>query len=145
MSLSTLSDSGDVQVNEERQPLLVRGKTAVSKDSVVTATALPKWKKLTLTNDWKYGGFSTCQVAYYKDAQKVVHLRGSAYDGIGYVFRLPSGTRPAKALYLPVYALNGAPGGMLVTTAGYVYVFDVNSNSSTQDFTSFDGVQFRVP
>lgn len=42
----------------------------------------PERYKLTLTNGWQYGGFGSSHAAYYLDASRIVHLRGSARAGM---------------------------------------------------------------
>jgi len=105
-----------------------------------------KWHNLTLLNGWSYGGFGSFHVAYYLDANHVVHLRGSAHSGVytKATFRLPSGIRPSHILSMPVYASNNSVGEMNILPNGQVIVFDQASGNNVRDFTSFDGVSFPL-
>jgi hypothetical protein len=122
--------------------------TAVSQDASVAKGALPAWRNLTLTGGWVHGGFDSYRAGYYKDAQQVVHLRGSAMNGDPgqSVFRLPRGYRPSHTLWLPVYAFNGSAGGLEILPTGRAWLFDASgSNANVVGYSSFDGISFRVP
>jgi len=107
--------------------------------------SLPAWHSLTLIGGWKYGGFSSYHVAFYKDSQNIVHLRGSLAGGTGTnAFRLPAGDRPAHDLWLQIYAYGGASGGMEITPDGFADPFDPTGTDAVA-FTSLDGISFRVP
>ena len=109
---------------------------------------LPSWHTLTLTGGWVYGGFGSYQAAWYKDAQHVVHLRGSAKFGnsLQPVFQLPAGARPANAVFVPVYAANGSFGGLWIKPDGHAQLFDsTGTNKNVHAYASLDGVSFRVP
>jgi len=109
--------------------------------------SLPAWHSLTLIGGWKYAGFGSYHAAFYKDAQHVVHLRGSVARGTGRnAFRLPKGDRPAHTLWLPVYAFQGSSGGLEITPDGFASPFDPTSNNANvTNYTSLDGISFRVP
>lgn len=124
------------------QPTMAESQTAS-----VAKGALPSWHNLTLRNGWVWGTYDSYKAGYYKDAQQVVHLRGSAASGDPalVVFRLPRGYRPAHTLWLSVYALNGSAGGLEIQPDGTAYLFDASGNSNVIGYSSFDGITFRVP
>ena len=104
------------------------------------------WHNLTLTNGWRYGGASSFHAAYYKDAQGVVHLRGSADGGTqGAVFTLPPGDRPSHSIRLPILAVGGSAGAMTIVSTGQAYLYDANGNRNVVNYASFDGISFPVP
>jgi hypothetical protein len=108
---------------------------------------LPGWHSLALLGGWAYGGFNSYHAAYYKDSGNVVHLRGSAAGGNpgDAVFRLPAAARPARTLWLQVYAIAGSSGGLKIQPDGQAFLFDDNSDNNVIGYTSFDGISFRVP
>ena len=110
-------------------------------------TALPAWHSLSLRGGWTYGGFDSYHVGYYKDAQHVVHLRGSAVGGdtSATAFRLPAGARPAHTLWLSIYAYDGSAGGLEIKPNGNARLFDDVSGTDATGYSSLDGVAFRVP
>ena len=95
-------------------------------------------------NGWKNSGGSGTTVAFYKDQEGVVHLRGSAGGSGGTImFQLPPGYRPAagKILALVIYcecieALNviGPTGELPAEYQGAVI--------PPKNLDSFDGVSF---
>jgi hypothetical protein len=109
--------------------------------------ALPAWHNLALRGGWTFGAFNSYRPAYYIDSNMVVHLRGSAVNGNPAiaVFQLPNAARPAHELWLPIYAANGAAGGLKIQPNGLAFVFDATGNGSVIAWSSFDGVTFRVP
>jgi hypothetical protein len=114
-----------------------------------TAAAAVHWHALTLQNGWVYAGFGSYHAAYYKDSGGVVHLRGSLSSGTPYptaAFRLPLAARPVHTLWLTVYALSGASGGLVIYPNGQAKAFDdTGTNSDVIGYTSLDGISFRVP
>ena len=86
-------------------------------------------------------------VAYYKDSQGVVYLRGSAKSGNTSqpAFTLPADARPAHTLWLPVYAFDGAAGGLEIKHNGQASLFDAGGGATVRKYASLDGVSFRVP
>jgi hypothetical protein len=110
--------------------------------------SLPAWHALTLLGGWKYGKFGSYHAAFYKDAQHVVHLRGSLAGGAvgANAFRLPKGDRPAHTLWLQVYAFDGSSGGLEITADGFASPFDpTTKDTEVSEYTSLDGISFRVP
>ena len=114
-----------------------------------TAATAVQWHALTLNNGWVYAGFDSYHAAYYKDAGGVVHLRGSLSSGTPYpaaAFRLPLGARPAHTVWVPLYAVNGSTGGLVIYPTGWAKAFDDSgTNSDVVGYTSLDGISFRVP
>jgi hypothetical protein len=110
-------------------------------------TALPAWHNLSLRGTWTYGGFDSYHAGYYKDAQHVVHLRGSAKNGstAAPAFRLPAGARPAHTLWLTTYAFGGSAGGLEIQPSGMASFFDSVGGGNASGYSSLDGVSFRVP
>jgi hypothetical protein len=110
--------------------------------------ALPAWHNLTLQHGWAFGGFNSYRPGYYIDSNQVVHLRGSAINGDPSmaVFQLPNAARPAHVLWLTIYAAAGSAGGLEIKPNGQAFVFDTTgSNTDVINWSSFDGVAFRVP
>jgi hypothetical protein len=119
----------------------------LSAHSAKTA-ALPAWHNLTLQHGWTYGAFNSYHPGYYIDSDQVVHLRGSVVNGDPSmaVFQLPNAARPAHVLWLPIYASNGAAGGLSIKPNGQAFVFDTTGNDADViGWSSFDGVTFRIP
>ena len=111
----------------------------------VTAAATVTWKALPVKNGWVYGAFSTFHAGFYKDSLGVVHLRGSLKNGAtSYACRLPSGYRPAKVLYIPIYTYQASVGGLEVDADGKCFLWD-NFTGNATIFSSLDGVTFPVP
>lgn len=118
--------------------LVTAGKT-----SILTADITDKRKPLlsekvitpTFTNSWVA---DRTPVGYYKDADGVVHLTGSAKSGSTGVagFTMIAGYRPAKNLRIPV-AINGGVGVLEIMTSGGVYMPNAT-------YTSLDGVNFSA-
>jgi hypothetical protein len=122
------------------------GATAATVSSNASATSVT-WHQLTLINGWHYGGFNSFHAAYYVDANHVVHLRGSAREGIAGkpVFRLPTSVRPSKVISVLIYASGGQVGAMSILPSGQVSAFDqTGTDSAVKDFTSFDGISFPL-
>jgi len=114
--------------------------------SAPASATLPAWHSLTLTGGWTYGGYDSYHAAYYKDSQKIVHLRGSAAGGgsSAPAFRLPLTARPSHTLWLQVYAVQGSSGGLQIEPSGKAFLFDDGGGMVTA-YTSLDGISFRVP
>jgi len=99
-------------------------------------------------NAGNYGGkFST--VAFYRDRAGVVHLKGVINGGNGFgnspfVFRLPTGYRPAQTGIFAVSAASGSRDPAFVEGR-----IDVNADGLVERFsggdfyTSLDGISFR--
>ncbi|GAB6043566.1 C1q-like domain-containing protein [Endothiovibrio diazotrophicus] len=69
------------------------------------------WAEPPLLNGWVnygYDGNDYATVAYRKDGEGFVHLRGLVKNGTGVIFNLPPGYRPAKNEVFPTVAFNGA-------------------------------------
>jgi hypothetical protein len=115
--------------------------------SALATKAAPAWHTLKLSNGWKYGGYNSYHVAYCKDSQGVVYLRGSLKHGDGEMatFTLPAGARPAHTLTLPIYAYNGTAGGLQILHDGSASIFDSSGGAAVAKWASLDGVSFRVP
>jgi len=113
----------------------------------LTTKATPAWHNLTLKNGWTYGKYGSYHVAYCKDSQGVVYLRGSAKNGNTSqpAFTLPADARPAHTLWLPVYAFDGSAGGLEIEHNGAASLFDAGGGASVRKYASLDGVSFWVP
>lgn len=104
---------------------------------------------------WKNQGPPLLSVAFFKDDEGIVHLRGVATSGKnGLVFKLPPGFRPAdeRVLELPAACLGGncGPGP---NTRVNIWGADVSSPNLTgavvlpegaSNSISFDGITFRA-
>lgn len=117
---------------------------------VVGTTGEPQFEE-----KWKNQGPPLLSVAFFKDDEGIVHLRGVAANGKGgIVFKLPPGFRPAegRVLELPAACLGGncGPGPntrvniwgadvSLPNLTGAVVLPEGASNS-----VSFDGMTFRA-
>lgn len=95
---------------------------------------------------------SLAPTGFYKDANGIVHLRGSAADGnpgnsslSDTVFILPRADRPSHTLWLSVYAYSGSAGGLEIMHNGRAFLIDSNSDNNVVPYTSFDGISFPVP
>ena len=117
-----------------------------AKTTTSAAVIVPVWRALTPINGWVYGGFGTNHIAVYKDANAVVHLRGSLRGGsTGTVaFALPRADRPKHTLYFPIYTNSTTFGAVQVDPNGQCFLFDAGAGSATL-FSSLDGVSFPVP
>ena len=93
-------------------------------------------------NSWTTFGAGTLAAAFYKDANGIVHVRGSIKSGaVGTVaFTLPSGYRPSANLYAAVTSNNGSwiTGTVLVDSSGNVTP-QTGCNSA---LVSLDGITF---
>ena len=92
-------------------------------------------------NGWNNVGGAFATMAYFKDLEGVVHLRGSITAGISpTVFTLPAGYRPSGTVGFAVLANGGAPfvGSVAIANSGTVGI-----NSGTQPF-ALDGISFRA-
>ena len=93
-------------------------------------------------------------VAFYKDHEGVVHLRGLAISGAGetYIFKLPPGYRPARGKFIHVPVGCGGPG--CPNNVNTIAI--IGSNSSTPaneggvlapggaNVVDLDGITFRA-
>jgi hypothetical protein len=111
-----------------------------------TAAAAVTWEKVDLKNGWAYADYDSFHVAWYKDSDGNVHLRGSLFDGgSGTVaFKLPAAARPDHTVWLSVYAVNGSTGGIYILPTGQVYPFDDNGDANVISYTSLDGVTYST-
>jgi hypothetical protein len=132
--------------------ILSLGGTGYALSSAPSATtAKPAWHNLKLTNGWHNGGFGSYAAGVYKDANRIVHLRGSAAGGHAgvtpsdAVFTLPRSDRPSHTLWLPVYAFDGAAGGLEIQHNGRAFLFDTDSDNNVVGYSSFDGISFPAP
>ena len=68
--------------------------------------AQPGWTAVTYTNGWSDYGLQWAPVAYFKDKNNIVHLRGLAAGGTcgNGIFTLPAGYRPAYQLLFTTMA-----------------------------------------
>lgn len=96
------------------------------------------WNTPSLLNSWVAFGGSDFSPGYMKDAQGVVHLRGSAKSGTvgAAIFNLPAAYRPTGLLRFAVVS-NGAFGDLSVASDGNVFL---RSGSNVQ--VNMDGITF---
>jgi hypothetical protein len=100
-------------------------------------------------NLWhNFGGFET--VAFFKDHEGIVHLRGALIDGNGIAFQLPAGYRPGdgKTLRLPM-ACSGlncpsGAGKVEIFGPGVVQGGDGGVKLPVETQPSLDGITFRA-
>jgi hypothetical protein len=117
---------------------------------IVGASGEPQFEE-----KWKNQGPPLLSVAFFKDDEGIVHLRGVAANGKnGLVFKLPPGFRPAdeRVLELPAACLGGKCGPGPNTRVN-IWGVDVSSPSLTgavvlpegaSNSVSFDGMTFRA-
>jgi hypothetical protein len=100
-------------------------------------------------NLWQnFGGYET--VAFYKDHEGTVHLRGALIDGSGIAFQLPSGYRPAAGTILRMAI--ACSGLNCPTGAGKAEIFgpgvapgsDGGVKLPVETQPSLDGITFRA-
>jgi hypothetical protein len=92
-------------------------------------------------NGWNNVGTPYATMAYWKDLEGVVHLRGSIAGGISpTAFTLPAGYRPSGRLGFAILGAGGNPpvGTIAVDSSGTVGV-----NSGVQPF-ALDAISFRA-
>ena|SRR6478735_10384797 len=143
--------------------------TATSAKTADSATNLPtpeNWHEVGAAGEPAFqigyansgGSFET--VAFYKDPEGVVHLKGSATGaGPAVIFQLPVGYRPANAKELQIAAVCGCgttdspTGDQVNLPTGKLLIFgDVGTASlngalemsGTSSFVALDGVTFRA-
>jgi hypothetical protein len=116
----------------------------------VTSTVI--FHNLTLINGWK--PVSSALPSYKTGAPSVaiangvVYLTGSLYQpspGSDTFATLPLAYRPAHTLYLPVYTLSGAAGGLFIYHSGIIGATapgTCNSGNTAQCWTSLSGVSY---
>jgi hypothetical protein len=92
---------------------------------------------------------SQATVAFFKDHDGIVHLRGAAYGGTGQkVFALPPGYRPAgeRELIVPGYcASTGAPCPVEIVGAGSETFAGAIVGPGGNSFLDLDSITFRAP
>lgn len=102
----------------------------------------PVWHHATLKNGWVYGGYNTYQAGYAKDANGIVHLRGSIANADstppGHPFTLAPGFRPLRQMYVITYAYGGATATVRIAPNGTVHV----SGSEAYKYLGLDNITF---
>jgi hypothetical protein len=102
----------------------------------------PSWTTVTFQNSWVNYGGGWGSVAFFKDTNGIVHLRGLAMSGTcgNAAFTLPTGYRPGASLLLTVNT-NQTFGRVDVQTNGGV-VPGANGGACNNTWVSFDGITF---
>ncbi len=135
--------------------VLSAGGAAYASDQLSTGphvTSTVTFHKLTLINGWASVN-SALPTLKTGDpsvgiANGVVYLTGSLYQpspGSDTFATLPSAYRPAHTIYLPVYTLSGASGGLYIYHSGIVGATApgaCNTGNTAQCFTSLAGVSY---
>ena len=117
---------------------------------VVGAPGEPRFE-----DKWKDQGPPLYSVAFFKDHEGIVHLRGAATNGKGgLVFYLPPGFRPAaeRVLELPAVCLGAENCGPGPDTRINIWGVDPGAPNLTgavalpegPSYISFDGITFRA-
>ena len=115
-----------------------------SLDGASFAKSASSFTSLTLANGWTGAPFGTSNAAV-RTISGIVHLKGAiATTGTNPVaFTLPSGFRPATAVYVPVDLCNATNGRLFIQHSGVVTVqAEGGTFSNAQCFTSLDGASF---
>jgi hypothetical protein len=109
---------------------------------------VPAATPITLINGWQPYGAAYDQPAYWKDANGVVHLKGSVAQpvpGSDVIFVLPLGMRPARSTNWPATLDQAHFGTIEIEADGSVRsrTFNPTQAAQAQAFTSMEGVSFR--
>lgn len=109
------------------------------------APATSGFTALALQNGWTNAPFSTSNAAAANIAG-IVQLKGAIANGTSAVaFTLPSGFRPATAVYVPVDLCAATKGRLFIQSSGVVSVVaEAGTFTNAQCFTSLDGVSFAA-
>lgn len=113
--------------------------------------ALPaiSWTAVTFQNSWINNGNGEPTMAYTKDANGFVHLRGTGQHAGGggagtAIFTLPAGFRPTGLVTFACAPTNtGVTGSVSVSSVGVVTAVVVG-NAFTVDFVSVDNIVFST-
>jgi hypothetical protein len=115
-----------------------------SLDGASFAKSASSFTPLTLQNGWTSSPFGTSAAAV-RAISGIVHLKGAiATTGTNPVpFTLPTGFRPARAVFIPVDLCNATHGVLQINTSGVVTVdAEGGAFSNAACFTSLDGASF---
>ncbi len=109
---------------------------------------VPPATPVDLLNGWVPYGNEYDQPAYWKDANGVVHLKGSVRQpvpGSDVIFVLPPGLRPARSTNWPATLDQAHFGTIEIEADGSVRsrTFNATQAGEAQAFTSMEGVSFR--
>lgn len=130
--------------------------TAQTAQTANTVAASEPWHEVgapgepPFRNGWeKIGGTTPYQtVAFYKDHEEIVHLRGAAVGGSASIFNLPPGFRPARGKALAVSIrcdpCNEAVGPAAIFGSGFGPEVDGSVQGAGTTLNSLDGVTFRA-
>jgi hypothetical protein len=102
------------------------------------------WTPVALQNGWTTSPFGTSAAAV-RTVSGIVHFKGAiATGGTNPVpFTLPTGFRPARAVYVPVDLCNATHGVLEIEKSGVVTVeSEGGAFSNAACFTSLDGASF---
>jgi hypothetical protein len=130
-------ESDEVQANFEaiaKEFPLSRKSMALEGVHIVGAAGEPAFE-----NSWTNYDAAYESAGFWKDPFDVVHLQGLVEAGTvpATIFTLPEGYRPVGQATFGVIS-NGAIGGIDITAAGGVYVFQGNNT-----YVQLNGISFR--
>jgi hypothetical protein len=122
---------------------------ALGTNAAQAATSVPRaltggWTPVALQNGWTTSPFGTSAAAV-RTVSGIVHFKGAiATAGTNPVpFTLPTGFRPAHAVYVPVDLCNATHGVLEIEKSGVVTVEpEGGAFSNAACFTSLDGASF---
>jgi hypothetical protein len=115
-----------------------------SLDGASYAKSPTSYTPLTLKNGWSGAPFGTSNPEV-RTISGIVTLKGAMSTGgtNAVAFTLPSGFRPATAVYVPVDLCNATNGRLFIQPSGTVTVeAEGNTFSNAACFTSLDGASF---
>jgi hypothetical protein len=103
------------------------------------------WHEVTFENGWDNYGFGSATVAYFKDREGIVHLKGFAKPGVqqSHIATLPSGYRPAANEQFAAVGANAGP----LTVLNRVEVQpggDIVPYENVGLFVTLSGISFRA-
>src|SRR4030043_611430 len=117
--------------------------TTIGENITIGGTIIQEgWHEVAvLSNGWIYYGAPYNTVAYFRDKNGIVHLKGVVKNGAFNVavFILPLGYRPVSTEYQGTIGYSATPSRIFIGANGNVTIFDGNASG-----ISLDGITFRA-